>query len=696
MTTLSRRGFLKGAVALGAGAVLYRYAGGGWKIVTAAPGTETRQLRLVHTNDHHSRIEPAPNVTIARVNNVNVTRNLGGVARRKTLFDAVRADTTWTSNATYVNDRLFIDAGDVFQGTLYFNQYNGKADRFFYNRLGYATNAIGNHEFDKGDQVLADYISGVPIAGGQPSEPIAFPLVASNMTAVAPSPLLPLYEEEITITASALAAGAPIGKWCKRVIVIMPSGEKIGIVGLTTVETTNIASPSAAITFGSEYADIVNAQAAILRTTGGCKTVIALTHIGYAADILLAPLLTGVNIIVGGHSHTPLLPDPDPVGAPQPFGATRVAVYPRVITGADNKSVVVVQDWEWAKWIGDLVIGFDANGEVTTVASGVIKPVWADGLVPTPNPNNVPPRALIPGEEAEITPEATFQSAITDTFRPAIDALGNTVIGANTAALSNSNVRARETALGNFLADAIRDKVAKFADNTPSTPLVCILNGGGIRTSLDAGPITVGEILQIMPFGNTVGRVTVTGAQLKAALENGVSALQPGAAVDASRNAVGSGRFPNVSGIKYTADISKLSAQPALAATSTLPALPARPGQRISNVLVLEGSTYLPLDLTKPYRVATLSFVINGGDGYSVFRTSGDLADPSVGGGTGQIDSGLIDADAVQDYIKAQPESTINPLIADRIKVIQTTRVNLPLIRNVAPATTPVGVLNGD
>ena len=212
MTTLSRRGFLKGAVALGAGAVLYRYAGGGWKIVTAAPGTETRQLRLVHTNDHHSRIEPAPNVTIARVNNVNVTRNLGGVARRKTLFDAVRADVTWTTFAGSIDDRLFLDAGDVFQGTLYFNQYNGKADRFFYNRLGYATTAIGNHEFDKGDQVLADYISGAPIAGGNPLEPTAFPLVASNMTAVAPSPLLPLYEEEITITASALAVGAPIGK----------------------------------------------------------------------------------------------------------------------------------------------------------------------------------------------------------------------------------------------------------------------------------------------------------------------------------------------------------------------------------------------------------------------------------------------------------------------------------------------------
>ena len=420
--------------------------------------------------------------------------------------------------------------------------------------------------------------------------------------------------------------------------------------------------------------------------------MIALTHIGYAADILLAPLLTGVNIIVGGHSHTPLLPDPVPAGAPQPFGATRVAVYPRVITGADNKSVVVVQDWEWGKWIGDLVIGFDALGEVTTIASGVIKPVWADGLVSGSNP----PRALIPGEEPAIDPEPAFQTAITTSFKPAVDALGNAVIGTNTALLSNANSRSRENALGNFLADAVRASVAKFADETPAIPLVGLLNGGGIRANLDAGPITVGEILTVTPFANTISRVTVTGAQLKAALENGVSALQPGAAVDASRNIVGSGRFPNVSGLKYTVDISKLAAQAPQLATSTLPALPARPGQRISNVQVLEGTTYVPLVLTKSYRVATLNFVMNGGDGYSAFRTSGDLADPSVGGATGQLDSGPIDADAVQDYIKAQPNATINPQIEDRIKVIQTTKVNLPMIGKGAPATTPVAVLNGD
>jgi 5'-nucleotidase len=695
MTTLSRRGFLKGAVALGAGAVLYRFAGGRFTIVNAA-GPVVRQLRLVHNNDHHSRIEPAASVTIRSTPSPSVTRSLGGVARRKTLFDEIRADSSWATIGASVNDRLFVDAGDIFQGTLYFNVFNGKADRFFYNRLGYAAATFGNHEFDKGDQVLADFISGVPVATGQPNEPTAFPIIASNVTAGAASPLAALYQEQIDLVLSSLNLTNPvgIGRWGHRSVITMPSGEKVGIVGLTTVETTNIASPSAAMSFDPNYATVVNAEAAALRAApNNCSTVILLSHIGYQADQLLAPQLTGVNVIVGGHSHTPLLPDP--AGQPQPFGASSVAPYPQVVNGADSRPVVIVHDWEWAKWIGDLVVGFDADG-IVSVISGTIRPVWADGLVSGTNP----PRALIPGEGAEITPDSAFQTAITGTFKPAVDALGSTEIGINTTALSSANVRLRETAIGNFLADAIRAQVSRFSDNSPNFPVVAILNGGGIRTNLDAGPITVGEILQIMPFGNTVSRVTVTGAQLKAALENGVSALQPGAALDTSRNPVGTGRFPNVSGLRYTVDISRPAAQAPLAATASAPAVPARPGQRITKIEILEGDGYVPLILNKQYRVATLNFVMNGGDGYAVFRTTGDLADPSVGGGTGQLDSGLIDADVVQDYIRAQPNATINPQLEGRITVLQTTRVNLPMISRAAPAATPspaaATVIGGD
>ena len=113
MTIMNRRQFLQGVVALGAGAVLYQYSDGSYRIAFANAGAVADQMRVIHTNDHHARIEPV-SVSLGSGN----SRNFGGVARRKTLFDQVRADNT-------VEDKLFLDAGDVFQGTLYFNLYEG-------------------------------------------------------------------------------------------------------------------------------------------------------------------------------------------------------------------------------------------------------------------------------------------------------------------------------------------------------------------------------------------------------------------------------------------------------------------------------------------------------------------------------------------------------------------------------------------
>lgn len=668
MTTLSRRGFLRGTVALGAGAILYRYAGG-FRIVTAQPGDEVRRLRIVHNNDHHSRIEPATGITIGRnAAGANVTRNLGGVARRKTLFDQLRADATGTQ------DKLFLDAGDVFQGTLYFNQFNGKADKFFYNALGYAAMTLGNHEFDKGDGILAEFIGGV--AGDTSNPPLAFPVVSANLefAAGSTSPLIPLYAGDVDVT--------PPGKWGKRTIVTLPSGEKVGLFGLTTVETANIASPNPGTLFNQDYVGIANAQAVALKAAG-CNTVIALTHIGYQADLTLAPQLTGVDLIIGGHSHTPLLPNNND---PKPFGATGADVYPKLLTGKDGKNIVVVQDWEWAKWIGDLTLGFNAAGDVTSV-TGTIRPVWADGIAVT----NGTPRPLINGEGAEITPDPAFQTAIGDAtsgFKQAIIALQNTVVGATEVELSNANARAGEGVLGNLIADAFRAKAQTFADNDPNIPVVALVNGGGIRTSIAVGSITLGKLLEVQPFGNTLSRVDVTGAQLKAALENGLSALPPGAAVDAARNAVGNGRFPNVSGLKFSYNPYGRAAQQPLAATSTQAAVPAFAGNRVTKVEVeVSPGVFEALSPTKIYRVITLNFITNGGDGYNVFTSTGTTADPSLGGAKNRIEPGFIDVDVFAEYIQSLPNDTItaaNVPTGGRITVAVT--LNLPLVSNQAPA----------
>jgi len=651
MTTLSRRQFLKGAVALGAGAVLYRYSGG-WKIILAA-GPEVRQLRLIHTNDHHARIEPATGITI-RAGSASGTRSLGGVSRRRTIFDQIRADTSWTTNPTYQQDKIFVDAGDVFQGTLYFNAWRGEADHYFYNNLGYDAVAIGNHEFDLGDQALADFIRGTVYPN---STTTSFPIVSANITAGGASPLAPLFEGDLWTTP---------GRWARAVIRTLPSGERVGIIGLTTAETPNIASPSRDVSFGADYAAIIQPLIDTLRgAPNNCRTVICLSHIGYAGDRALAAAVRGLNIIVGGHSHTPLLP----TGLGLTPGASPVAAYPQIVKDLDNEDVVIVQDWEWGKWIGDLIVGFDADGRVSSVgAASAVIPVWA---------NDVPSsRSPLPGEPpTAIAPFAGFETAITTTFKPRIDALNNQIFGASLSELPNADVRARETALGNLIADAFRDRIARAGGNPEGLPIVAIINGGGIRTSLPAGVLTVGRLREVMPFGNTLCYVDLTGAQLKAALENGYSALQPGAARGADRNAVGTGRFAQVSGLKVAVDVYGDAAQPPYPETSTQPAIPARRGTRVRSVEVRVGDRFEPLDPARTYRVVTNSFMLGGGDGYSVFTSRGDLADPSVGGGRNQFNTFLIDADVVQEYVEAQPNRTVNPRVDGRLTVSYLLRV---------------------
>ncbi len=158
MATISRRTFIRHMVVGGSSLA--------WLCVDLkfahAAGPEAYRVRIIHTNDHHARIEPVMGGTPAAPIH-------GGVSRRKTLIDAIRDEG---------GNQLLIDAGDVFQGTLWYNQYLGQADLEFYNALGYEAVAIGNHEFDNGQQPLAEFIKRA-----------SFPVLSANIVADASSPL---------------------------------------------------------------------------------------------------------------------------------------------------------------------------------------------------------------------------------------------------------------------------------------------------------------------------------------------------------------------------------------------------------------------------------------------------------------------------------------------------------------------------
>ena len=183
------------------------------------------------------------------------------------------------------------------------------------------------------------------------------------------------------------------------------------------------------------------------------------------------------------------------------------------------------------------------------------------------------------------------------------------------------HVRTMETNLGNLICDAMLWKTAD--DNTQ----IAIQNGGGIRASAPAGDISMGKILEILPFGNTLVDLDLTGAQIIEALENGVSRIE-----DVK------GRFPQVAGLRYTFD----------------PRKPA--GSRIVKVEVWDKASgqYVPIDPNATYRVVTNNFLFGGGDGYEVFKQ-----------GTNVFETGVLLHDAVAEYITTY--SPVSPKVEGRI-----------------------------
>jgi 5'-nucleotidase len=284
-------------------------------------------------------------------------------------------------------------------------------------------------------------------------------------------------------------------------------------------------------------------------TEMGVNKIIVLSHSGYGVDQKVAAQTTGVDVIVGGHSNT-LLGDME--------GA--VGPYPTMVG-----DTAIVQAYAYGKFLGELNVTFDDAG-VLTAAVGA--PLIMDGAV------------------AE---DGATKDRITEAAVP-LDEIRNKVVAEATAPIEGdrSVCRAEECAMGNLIADAMLERVRGQG------VVIGFQNSGGVRASIDAGSVTMGEVLTVLPFQNTLSTFEVTGQMLLDALENGVS-----------QHEEGSGRFPQVAGMTFAFD-------------------PSQPvGSRISDVMV--GGA--PIDPAATYGVVSNNFVRNGGDGYSMFRDAANAYD---------------------------------------------------------------------
>ncbi len=484
-------------------------------VVMSASAQAEFTLHVLHINDFHSRVE-AINASDSTCDADADAKGecFGGVARLATkireMRDQLKADG---------QNVIVVDAGDQYQGSLFYTTYKGSDTVEFMNVIGFDAMAVGNHEFDDGPAGLALLAEGVD-----------FPVISGNLD----------------LSQSDILRGKVGDKLALDV-----GGDKVGIVSALAMDTPETAAPGDEVIFKDDI-DSLAAGAAELAEEGVTK-VIALTHSGYKRDQEFAEKVPGIDAVIGGHSHTLLGEFEGAAGA-----------YPTMVAGADGQEVPVATAYAYGKYLGHLVLTWDDNGKL----------VKAEGA----------PILL----DASVQPDAKIAARVKEMAAP-IEELKQKVVANIKAPIDGdrTSCRARECEMGNVIADAMLERVKAQGIS------IAIENGGGIRASIDAGEVSMGEVLTVLPFQNTLSTFEAKGSDVIAALENGVSQYDEAA-----------GRFPQVAGLKFTVD----------------PAAPA--GRRISDVQVREGNNWAAIDPMASYGIVANNYIRNGGDGYSVFETN--------------------------------------------------------------------------
>ncbi len=425
---------------------------------TAQSWAQSAKVTFLHVND---------------VYEISPKRGIGGLAELMTLLKAERAK---------AENSITTLGGDLISPSVMSGVTKGAQMITVMNALGMDYAGLGNHEFDFGADILEARL-----------KESKFTWLATNTLG---------------------ADGKPFGGM--EAYAIRDVGAfKVGFFSLLTPETTHLSSPGAGVKF-TDVTETAKKAVADLRKMGA-HFVVAITHLDLSADRALARSVRGLDIILGGHDHDPMM------------------LY-------EARTLILKAGYD-AHYLAVADVALSAKERRGKMRYS-IRPQWR--LVTT----------------AGVKPDPEI-AAIVAGFNKELDASLNVAVGKSSVELDSRRamVRSRETTMGNLIADAIRDGVS--AD-------IGYANGGGIRgdRTYDAGAtLTRKDILTELPFGNVTVLLELTGEQLMAVLENGVSRVEDTA-----------GRFPQVSGMSFAFDVKQ------------------KAGSRVSNVMV--GGK--PLDMARP------------------------------------------------------------------------------------------------
>jgi 5'-nucleotidase len=540
-------------------------------------------LSVIHSNDGESRLIDAG----------GAQTQYGGVARFASVVRALRAqsrDCRRDRGAVVISSGDNFLAGAQFNASLKLPEGQPFYDTVALDLIGYDASAIGNHEFDFGPDVTARFIRGFQSRTR---------FVSANLD-VSGEPALKQLARERRIVRSTVA---------------VECGERIGIVGATTPLLPAISSPRN-VQVDSKLVAAIQDEVDELRKRG-VDIIILTTHLqSVSEDLSLIPQLRGIDVAISG-GGSDLLNTPAPNSRPLVPGDGALAsitytgpdglpvtlsnpTYPIVVNGADGRPVRLVTTDGNYKYAGRLVATFDRNGRITGVDLAQSGPYRVSGN---------------PADLDVVQPAADVQVAVVDPVATSVAALAANVIGSSQVPLDarTTNLRTRETNLGNLMADAmlVRGTVIAPSFGAPA-PNVSIQNSGGIRgntlylaTATPATPAAFSELntFDIAAFPNFVSIVpNVPRAQFKEILENAVS-----------RFPLADGRFPQVAGMCMVFDPAGVAQVTQNDGTVTLP------GARVREVRLADGTPIVlngAVQSGPGLNVVTNDFSARGGDQY--------------------------------------------------------------------------------
>ncbi|WP_326533228.1 bifunctional metallophosphatase/5'-nucleotidase [Pseudorhodoferax sp.] len=567
------------------------------------------ELTILHINDHHSTLESKSKTLKLSAGGAaaqDVTVDAGGFPRVAAAIAALSAQSP---------NVLKLHAGDALTGTLYFNRAgaDGEADAAMMNTVCFDAFTLGNHEFDKGDTGLKGFLD--RLRAGSCKTPV----LSANVQFGAGSALNASRAPGLVQPSTVLERG----------------GQKIGLVGLTIAGKTKASSsPDPDTTFEDEA---VAAQREIdkLRAQGIDK-IIVMSHIGYGYDKEVIAKLSGVDVVVGGDSHTLLGPDSlATTGVGTPGGA-----YPTRLTDKDGKNVCLVQAWEYAQVVGELKVSFDAKGEVTN-CSGTPHVLIGDNYKLGTADATAAQRTAIAASVAatgflRVTAPQPAATAVLQPFKDKVAVFNQTQVavvptelcsrrvpgGPGSVDYSRSsaacNTEGSVSVRGGDIQQLVAQAYLDVANARYGGADITLQSGGGVRIPLQ-GTVTAAQAIQVLPFGNMLFRLDVTGQEVKGMLEDGLEAVYgPGGS---------SGPYPYTGGMRFDVNV------------------PAGNGNRVSGIEVRDNATgnWVALDLAKTYKLFVLSFNATGGDGYKTLA-----AVPAAR----RLDIGVLDADVFFSYIE--------------------------------------------